>query len=253
MISNNIYISDKSNEKRHKVIECCLEKKDEEYNEILKEAEILMKNVNKHAPDGHIRTDKEKLVKCFGGLVAEYFVLNQLNKVFKESGYINLIAEKTEFNPKKDIDQIDIIVRNIENNKNVKIEVRSSYILKSNDLEVYNNDASLVGYYVTKNKSIEKKKNYYITVIFRKIWVKINKDMSNFNFNEKIVEYIKYRIDHKYNIYLHIAGAASLKKLEHDGIESNLKNNGANYKIIKPIICANSIFDEIEEIYIELQ
>ncbi len=229
----------KSNENKytHRIIRYTLGKNDTIYENALKNAPILAKKLNDKDPSGKIRTTDIKETVAFSGYIAEAIVMSELNKKLLELNPAgNIIAHSVEFNKtnRDSFDQIDIKVTNTFTNNSKTIEVRSSNIfkVKEKDEEVYDIDQSLIGSYSTKNKLGEVKKDFYVTVFFR-------------HSQEKLM-YIK---KNSYSFTTDIAGAASRENLEKLGVESNLKQNGANYLVINPISKSDSIDKICLEIY----
>lgn len=200
-----------------KFIEYTITKDDEIYKDSFLKALELAPQMNKHAPDGTARSDEKIFANCFAGCIAENAVIYRINDfaVFRHKENVN--AQATKFDKNVDEDQVDIVVKG--ENTEFTIEVRSSYGNVQNNLRRYTEWFSIVGNYVSANKGRELQKDYYITVIF---------DFSQ----EKMIKKIKTKED----ISFQIAAGCDRDFLQKYGIIDNLKNNGATYKIIKPLI-----------------
>lgn len=188
------------------------------YNKALK----LASQVNRHAPNGRIRNKEEIFANCFAGCIAENAVIYRINDFAKFRKKENIKAHATEFDKFKDDDQVDIVV---ESDKvKFTIEVRSSYGNVQNNLRRYKEWFSIVGNYVSANKGRELQKDYYITVIF--------------NFSHELM--IK-KIQNKDDISFQLAAGCDKDFLQKYGVIDNLKNNGAVYKVIKPLIKGKAV------------
>ena len=240
MNSKNIEIPIEST---HRVIRYTLFSSDSIYKDALEQAPILAEQLNDYDPSGNKRTPEVKETVAFSGYIAEAIVIEEINKQLKQLIQNDHLKDIIEAHPvsantieknKDSFDQIDIQVTNKSTGNYKTIEVRSSniYKVKDKDNEVYNQDQSLIGSYSTKNKAGEIKKDFYVTLFFRH--------------SQDTLTYIK---KNNYGLTVDIAGAASRELLEVIGTQSNLKQNGANYLVIKPIIKSNSIYDIVSEIY----
>jgi len=231
------------------IVQSVYEVKFKEYEDLLIDATNLAKKVRANAPNGKVRALKDITVKCIGGVLAEAAVISCLNKYFEEKS-VGLKAMATEFN-KGDNDQIDVLIVD-ENNNQKTVEVRSSFNLTANDSLVYadpKRSYSLIGSYTTANKGRELQKDYYVTVLHRKIWVDIpGYKYEDHKFHENRMNYLKYRIENRLPLTLHISGSVSKEELNEIGTTSSLGQNGAMYKIIKPICKANNIFATADDI-----
>ena len=130
-----------------KVIEYTIYPTDElykiSYEKALEQAPLM----NKHAPDGRIRSDEEIFAKCFAGCIAENGVIYRINDFadFRKKNKIN--AHATTFDKSRDEDQVDVVVES--DKAKVTIEVRSSYGNVQNNSKRYKERFSIVGNYVT--------------------------------------------------------------------------------------------------------
>lgn len=213
------------------VVVCKFENRDKDYVNIIKKADLLKNLVNPHGPDGILRSSSDIEAMCFTGMLAEHAVLTYLNSIFEKSG-LDLEARETTYDHEVENDQIDIVIFHKEVSI-LTIEIRSSFSYSSNTEKVYNEWFSLVGFYTTSHKPIEALKDIYITVIFR---------------FDRSKMYMK--LHNREEIELHIAAGATKERLLEEGINYNLENKGAFYRVIRPIIKANSI-DEIAQIIID--
>lgn len=213
-----------------KFIEYTITRSDEIYKDSFAKALNLAPKMNKHAPDGKVRSDKEIFANCFAGCIAENAVIYRINDYAIFTHRENVIAQATEFDKEIDDDQVDIIVKS--ENKEFTIEVRSSYGNVQNNIRRYKEWFSIVGNYVSANKGRELQKDYYITVIF------------NFS-QETMMQKIKARED----ISLQIAAGCDRHFLQKYGEIDNLKNNGATYKVIKPLIKGKTVNKVLDEMF----
>lgn len=235
----NISISCKHNNKsQHTINRVEIENSKSLYNDAIRQAKILKRQLNPHAPNGEIRDDETIEAMAFSGYIAEKVVIEYLNHYFSTIiGNKDVIARSVPgvFRGNGTFNQIDIEVINTSVNQNRKtIEVRSSNIMKGipRDSEVYNTDQSLVGKYNTTNKQMELPKDFYIIVLFR-----------------HNAEKIKSRKKLNQSITLDIAGGASKQYLLNVGTQTNLKQPGALYQVINPVSLSISVPEIAQEIY----
>lgn len=213
-----------------KVIEYTIYPTDELYKISYKKALEQAPLMNKHAPDGRIRSDEEIFAKCFAGCIAENGVIYRINDFadFRKKNKIN--AHATTFDKSRDEDQVDVVVES--DKAKVTIEVRSSYGNVQNNSKRYKEWFSIVGNYVTANKGRELQKDYYITVIF------------NCSYEEMC-----RKIQQKENISFQLAAGCDKEYLQKYGVTDNLKNNGALYKVIRPLIKGKTVNTVMEEMF----
>lgn len=205
-----------------KFVEYTITKDDAIYKNSFLKALELAPQMNKHAPDGTVRSDEEIFANCFAGCIAENAVIYRVNEfaIFKNKN--NVTAEATSFDKNVDDDQVDVVVKG--ENAKYTIEVRSSYGKVQNNVRRYKEWFSIVGNYVSANKGRELQKDYYITVIF------------NFS-QETMLEKIKT----KESISFQIAAGCDKEFLQKYGKIDDLKNDGATYKVIKPLINGKTV------------
>lgn len=197
---------------------------------IAKKAQETAKKVNQRYLNGRLSTPQEKFQNNLGGILAEEVVKEYLRYLIK----INKIDAEvldTEFDNYKQHRDIKVRV-----GKKVKtIEIRSSFNYIAKLDRVLNGAFSLLGRYITSYKQNEPEKDYYITVLHR------------YN-NNLIIQKIKDEIE------VFIIGGASKEKFKEIGKidKIKLKQNGAIYEIISPIISSPKdvlgLFMEILEI-----
>ena len=224
--------------KDFRVIEYTIEAGDPIYQLSLEKANSLAKDMNKNSPSGEVRDENTILANCFAGCITENAVIMRLND-YAEFRKKNIHAKATDFDKKRDSDQIDIIVckkdKAGDQSKSVTIEVRSSYARVQNNYKRYTEWFSIVGNYVTENKMRELIKDYYITVIF------------NFSQEEMYEKMISGE-----PIGLQIAAGCSKECLEEYGTTDDLKNNGAVYKVIKPLVKGFPVNQVMNQIFKKL-
>jgi len=182
--------------------------------------------VNPHGADGKLRPQDVRFCKSLGGLLAEsafseYLAAKsrELNAPFSVLG--------TTFTQEEDLarlgfNQIDLKIRVDETTKD--IEIRSSFSYKTTLGRLFGvplidgkGAFSLIGWYSSSNKPTEVKKDYYVFVI---------------HYYEPLE--IQRRIYDTVEVYL--AGIASRQTLEERGEYSSLKQAGARFRIINPLI-----------------
>lgn len=216
-----------------KVIEYIIESTDRIYQNALAKAPNLAKEMNVHSPSGEERDEKTILANCFAGCIAEEAMIYRLNAYAKELNK-NLQAEPTSFDKNRDEDQVDILVYDRDNAATppISIEVRSSYGAVQNNLKRYTEWFSIVGNYTSENKGKELVKDYYVTVVFNFP----QKDMY-----EKMVK--------RESIYFQLAAGCSRDFLIKNGKIDNLKNEGAKYMVVKPLIEGCSVDTVMDQIF----
>lgn len=188
-------------------------------DELIKKAKELSDKVSPYDPGKNFRTANTRLKKNIGGLLAEKAFECYLNYLIKNNNLNAKIINITDLQEitvgNQSWNQIDL---SIDVNGTVKtIEIRSSFSYKTKFERLFKGAFSLIGWYTHSYKPIEEKKDYYILGIHYYHPDKIN-DLCK---NEVIV---------------HIAGAASKNTLEDKGYNDNLRQAGANFRIIKPLI-----------------
>lgn len=204
-------------------------------DEIVQKAIRMTGTVNPHSPNGKLRPQNTRFHKLLGGLVAEIAFLDYL-QTRADSKKINFELVDSSFSQDEDIsrmgfNQIDAKIRLGE--KTYDIEIRSSFSYKTSlnrlfGVPLINGKGafSLIGWYSSRNKPMEVKKDYYIFAV-------------HFYEPSEIQERIYD------NIEIYLAAAASKQTLEEKGEYSSLKQEGAKFRIINPI---NSIDDPVKVI-----
>lgn len=219
--------------KDFKVIEYIIESSDKIYRYALDKAPELAKEMNGYSPSGKERDAKTILANCFAGCIAEAAIIYRLNAYAKELKK-NVQAKPTLFDKNRDEDQVDILVYEEDNAEAspVSIEVRSSYGAVQNNFKRYTEWFSIVGNYTSENKGKELVKDYYITVIF--------------NFPQ---EDMYQKMADKEPVYFQLAAGCSRDFLEKNGEVDDLKNEGAEYMIVKPLIKGCSVDEVMNQIF----
>lgn len=242
------------NKQVHKIARYTLSNMDNIYINALYNAPILAKQMNPYSPSGSFRSVEFRSAMTFAGYIAENIVMDIINRILSDldpsrSIYAHpVIFDRNTAIKGGSFSQVDIAVTNRLNNKSVSIEVRSSIVKKSLEYDtcVYNQDQSLVGSYSTENKTYEVIKDFYITVLFRSN-INMFKDSSGKSIpNWRI---INDKQVNKSDIIADISGGASKYLLKEIGQHDNLKQDGADYRNIKPIIRAHSIDRVVNEIF----
>ena len=203
---------------------------------IIAKASMLSGVVSPFDPKGDFRPFSVRLSKNTGGTLAEESFKMYVQSLIKTNG---LNAKIIDTNVREEIDeqigtQIDVLLE--VNGKKKSIEVRSSFSYKTSfkrlfGIPLYNGKGafSIIGWYKHQHKPEEERKNYYIFVI-------------HYYHPTKIGQYCKNEVT------AYIAGAASEKTLETKGYDDNLKQRGAMYRVINPLISVADPIDVIDEI-----
>ncbi|WEZ71220.1 hypothetical protein [Bacillus altitudinis] len=219
----------------HLIVEYNLQETDIIYQTALQKALVLAEQLNPNGPDGKLRPIEKRETMAFTGAIAELVVLDYLNECFKSvvpqgdvvaSPVPGILKTKNSFN------QIDIQVSKKSSGKSATIEVRSSNTFKKNTYEMYNQDQSLVGWYVTANKSKEIKKDFYIMLYFR-----------------HSADALQDIMQGKKPLTVQVAAGASKAFIEQNGTNSSLKmGSSAQYCIINPIVKAYPVKEVAKQI-----
>jgi hypothetical protein len=195
-------------------------------DEIVKKASKMAGVVNPHGADGKLRTQDVRFCKLLGGLLAESAFLEYLTIRARELT-VELSVLDSTFNQEEDLarlgfNQVDLKIQVARVVK--EIEIRSSFSYKTTLDRLFGASLidgkgafSIIGWYSSENKKAEIKKDFYIFAI-----------------HHYEPAQIQERIYDKVEIYL--AGAASRETLEEKGEYSSLKQEGARFRIINPLI-----------------
>jgi len=190
---------------------------------------------NPHGPDGRYRQKDVRFNKTLGGYLAENALLNYMSMRARRFNIAFKVIDST-FTQEADLSKlgfnqidIDLLVKD-----EVKtIEVRSSYSYKTtfNRLIgvplIHGKGAfSIIGWYTSKNKQQEVRKDYYVFAIHRYYPSETHENVLN-------------------KVVLFIAGAANKDTLENKGYNDSLKQEGAKFRIINPL---NSVPDPVHVI-----
>ena len=205
---------------------------------IVEKAIRMSGTVNPHSPDGKLRPQDTRFHKLLGGLLAETAFLNYLqaraDAKEKDFELIESSFSQEEDLSKLGFNQIDVKIKLDE--KIYDIEIRSSFSYKTTlnrlfGVPLVNGKGafSLIGWYSSRNKPMEVKKDYYIFAIHFYMPLEIQ---------ERIYD----------SIEIYIAGAASKQTLEERGEYSSLKQDGARFRIINPLNSVDDPVDVIDEI-----
>jgi hypothetical protein len=199
---------------------------------ILAKAEVLNEKVNTHSSGGEVRSSEIRINKLAGGLLVEHAFLKLITNL-AEKYTVPFEVLGSTFSQEGDLEsmgfnQIDLSV--LLKKKKLEMEVRSSYSYKTSFERLLGfplkNDKgafSLIGWYVSKNKPNEVKKDFYIFGIH---YYKPSETIQKL----------------KTSVAINIVAIASKETLEALGYDDNLKQEGALFRIINPI---NSISDVV--------
>ena len=226
-------VPDRENRADFKVIEYVIENGDRIYRYALEKAPKLAQEMNIHAPSGEERDEKKILANCFAGCIAENALIFRFNTYAKECRK-HIQAGPTEFDKNRDEDQVDILVWNRENDKipAASIEVRSSYGAVQNNRKRYREWFSIVGFYTSENKGRELVKDFYITVIF--------------NFPQ---EDMYGKMVNREPIHLQLAAGCDSEFLKTHGTIDSLKNKGAKYRVVRPLLAGFPVDEMMDRIF----
>jgi hypothetical protein len=198
----------------HKAIKATYFKND--ILDVINEAEAVSKRINPHAPNGELRTDEELLIKNIGGLLSERFFSDILKSYSKSHKLAVEIADSNWKALPNSLYQVDHAV--ITNNVKKTIETRSSFSYRTKCPErVITGAFSIIGPYVSKNKTTEIHKDFYAFVFFCI-------DPAN------LLQTLESQ-----GIIIYFAGGADIGLLLSINQKDSLKQSGAEYYIIKPI------------------
>jgi len=202
---------------------------------IVNEATHLSKKVPPHAPSGYLRPFSVRLDKNIGGLLAEEafkIYVEDLIKTKRLNAKVVRVAV-TEESIEEIGTQIDFVLD--VNGKRKTVEVRSSFSYKTNFPRLFGipliedkGAFSIIGWYKHQHKPQEEKKDYYVFVIHFYHPTEVQKKC-------------------KSEVTVYIAGAASKETLETKGFDDDLKQKGAKYRIINPLISVPDPVDVIDE------
>lgn len=187
-----------------------------ELKDTIQRAKEIEGNLCPYDPSGNIRDDATISVKNLGGLISEKAVHDLIDQALT----VNKVTAKIIDSNFKEIDssefQIDHQIQ-CDDNCMITLETRSSFSYRTKICpdNVINYAFQIIGPYTTKNKGVEHPKDYYAFVFYC------------LNPNE-----LKATIDSG-TISLYFAGGASQHMLVSSS--TNLEQNGATYKTVKPI------------------
>jgi hypothetical protein len=207
---------------------------------IINEASRLSGVVSPYDPGGNFRPFTVRLSKNTGGLLAEEafkIYVEDLIKTKRLNAKIVRVGALKEEVIEEIGTQIDFVLE--VNGKEKSVEVRSSFSYKTNfprlfGIPLINGKGafSIIGWYEHQHKPPEEKKDYYIFDIHFYAPAKIREKCKN-------------------EVTVYIAGAASKMTLETKGYDDSLKQRGAKFRVVNPLISVPdpiSVIDEILEI-----
>ena len=227
----------KCNGKIHTVIKYHLDFKDPILLDSLAKGAKLAGKVDIRDPSGIPRSIAKRVAKCSGGVLAEKIFYDFLEKRManqrkkrEELSNVELFVPPADYSK----GQTDLVLR-LKDSKEVilTIEIRSSFSYITPSIEnVVRYAMSLLGPYTTTVKPYEELKDFYVTVIHR-----VNPAL--------LVVQSK-----RQGIESYIVGGGSREMFQDSTLTSvdDLYQEGAEYKIIKPIcmgLDANAVVNEI--------
>lgn len=202
---------------------------------IINEATERSRKVGPYGPSGVLRSPAVRKNKNIGGLLAEKAFRIYVEKLIETKGAnAKIIGSELREETVEEIGtQIDFVLE--VNGKQKTIEVRSSFSYKTNFPRLFGiplidgkGAFSIIGWYKHQHKPEEKEKDYYVFAI-------------HFYHPDTIQGKCKNEVT------VYIAGAASKKTLEAKGYDDDLKQKGALYRIINPLISVPDPLDVIDE------
>lgn len=209
----------------HIAIKCTFPPGDVACKTAFGQAGELASKVDKAAPGGRLRPPDEILAACVCGLLSEEALAQTIAYQNSQLG-TNVRIHFKKFNIAAS--QVDVTIER-SSSDTFDIEIRSSGHFKQDLASIYNKDFSIIGWYTTSSKPGETKKPYYVQALYP---------------FEK--EEILKKEDREIVVY--IAGGATRNMLQTDGIDQTLRQEGADYRIIRPItkgLDATNIISEI--------
>lgn len=202
---------------------------------LIEESKRLAEKVNPKAPSGRIRTKEEILTSCLAGKISENAtekLLSHFIDVYKIDGR----GLPTKISPDELIERDEFYETHVNvfvevSGKTKDIEVRSSFPYHPDFSQVINEFLDILGYYRASYKSKEEPKDYYLRALF------------HFNHNE-MLRRIK---EEKFLLY--VVGGATKEELLSFGIDKDLDQQGARYRVISPITRGRDINQIMEAVF----
>lgn len=215
---------------KHKLLKATYQKN--EILDVFETAKSLLKKVNPHDPSGELRTEDTLLIKNLGGLLSERYISDILKSYSKKHTMDLEIADSNwESLGDSALYQIDHTVATAKGK--LTIETRSSFSYKTKCPErVITGAFSIIGPYISANKAQELHKDFYAFVFFC-----VNPD----DFLNKL---------ENDGIDIYFAGGADINLLLTLNQKSTLKQNGAEYYVIKPINKALDAEEFLKKLFI---
>lgn len=202
---------------------------------LIEESKRLAEKVNPKAPSGRVRTKEEILTSCLAGKISEDATKSLLGH-FINSYKIDGRVLPAKISPDKLIERDEFYETHVNvfvevSGKTKDIEVRSSFPYHPNFSRVINEFLDILGYYRASYKSKEEPKDYYLRPLF------------HFNHNE-MLKRLKEEM-----FLLYIVGGATKEELLRFGIDKDLDQQGARYRVISPITRGRDINQMMEAIF----
>lgn len=192
---------------------------------IIEKTKDISQRISPFSSGGYRRNNKTIINRLAGGLLVENAYKVLLEK-YSQRIRKNLIIFNSNNDNKNNQVDIEISV----NNKNLKLECRSSYVPENENVDIFFKKYSLIGWYSSYNKPMEEIKDYYLGAFHQ----------------YKMSETIELMYS---EIEIILTAGASKVFMEKNGKWNNLNQPGAKFKIIRPMIDACTIQKILDEIF----
>jgi len=201
-----------------KYLEINFPKDDEILNTSWKKGIELSKKVNANSPSGIFRDIDERIAANARGALSEAVSKLVLEERISSQNITALVEESGELiETPEGITQIDLAIT--INDKERKIETRSSCVRNGTEFGITSGYFNIVGWYSTFSKPGEPPKDYYLMHLFP------------FDASKTLLKF-------ENGLTMHFVGGATKEMLEGSlGSTKSMKQTGASYRGITPI-CA---------------
>ena len=184
-------------------------------DELKANAKILADQVDPHGPDGEERDYNTIYVMNLGSLLSEEGIKRIVQKYIDEHSIDAKILDSSYF--PTSLKQIDLKME--INGKQKDVEIRASYSYKTTFERLFTGAFSIIGPYTTSFKPKEVVKDFYIFLIHYYHFDTLEEKLEN-------------------TLTVHFFGGADPKLFNNVGQWKQLKQKGAYYCVINPIIKA---------------
>jgi len=187
-------------------------KNDQVFEKAIVQAKDLSEKVNPHDPSAVRRLKETIYNRTLAGVLSEIAFRYAISEVGAGK---NFSFGKSQFT--NAAEQIDVALITREEKRT--IEVRSSGWYLTSLERVFTGAFSVIGWYVTRTKLAEKKKDFYVQMLY--------------NFDSSTTEMQLTR-----EVVILFAAGATRALLEEKGKDSDLKQLKATYRVINPLVAA---------------